>query len=170
MKTLTLTQPYATLIAVGAKKIETRSWSTSYRGELAIHAAKGFPYEARDICKSEPFRSVLLTAGIRFIWGKWRAPGQSGQSDFPLGAVVAICRLEACYRVPLSGGRLHHGHLGLTLPPEEPERSFGNYAPGRFAWLLEDVRRLVEPIPARGALSLWEWEPPEDLASLLETP
>ena len=42
MKALTLTQPWATLIAVGAKRIETRSWGTSYRGRIAIHAAKGF--------------------------------------------------------------------------------------------------------------------------------
>ena len=39
VKVLTLTQPWATLVAIGAKKIETRSWSASYRGPLAIHAA-----------------------------------------------------------------------------------------------------------------------------------
>ena len=43
MKALTLTQPWASLVAIGAKRIETRSWSTPYRGLLAIHAAKGFP-------------------------------------------------------------------------------------------------------------------------------
>jgi hypothetical protein len=43
MKALTLTQPWATLVAIGAKTIETRSWPTSYRGPLAIHAAKGYP-------------------------------------------------------------------------------------------------------------------------------
>lgn len=40
MKALSLTQPWASLVAVGAKRIETRSWRTSYRGPLAIHAAK----------------------------------------------------------------------------------------------------------------------------------
>jgi hypothetical protein len=38
------------------------------------------------------------------------------------------------------------------------EKAFGDYTPGRYAWLLADVRRLPEPIPARGALGLWEWE------------
>lgn len=42
MKALTLTQPYATLVAIGEKRLETRSWRTSYRGPLAIHAAKGW--------------------------------------------------------------------------------------------------------------------------------
>ena len=32
VKALSLTQPWATLVAMGAKRIETRSWATSYRG------------------------------------------------------------------------------------------------------------------------------------------
>ena len=45
MKALTLHQPWATLVAVGEKRIETRSWSTDYRGPLAIHAGKARPFE-----------------------------------------------------------------------------------------------------------------------------
>lgn len=41
MRGLTLHQPWATLIARGAKHYETRSWSTRYRGPLAIHAGAG---------------------------------------------------------------------------------------------------------------------------------
>lgn len=40
---LTLTQPWATLVALGEKHYETRSWDTGYRGLVAIHAAKKFP-------------------------------------------------------------------------------------------------------------------------------
>ena len=39
MKVLSLTEPYATLIKMGIKTIETRSWKTNYRGELYIHAS-----------------------------------------------------------------------------------------------------------------------------------
>ena len=39
MKVLSLTEPYATLIKLGKKKIETRSFKTTYRGELYIHAS-----------------------------------------------------------------------------------------------------------------------------------
>lgn len=38
MKALTVTEPWATLIAIGAKRIETRSWPTEYRGPVAIHS------------------------------------------------------------------------------------------------------------------------------------
>jgi hypothetical protein len=49
-KGLTLLQPWASLIALGVKTIETRSWSTSWRGGLVIHAGKGlrdFPLGTR---------------------------------------------------------------------------------------------------------------------------
>lgn len=43
--------------------------------------------------------------------------------------------------------------------PAEPELPFGNYLPGRFVWELSMVYRLPHPIPATGALGLWEWHP-----------
>lgn len=47
MKVLTLHQPWASLIALGIKTIETRSWSTQYWGPLAIHAGAATPTQAR---------------------------------------------------------------------------------------------------------------------------
>ena len=41
MKVLSLLQPWATLVVMGIKQIETRSWSTAHRGTLLIHASKG---------------------------------------------------------------------------------------------------------------------------------
>jgi hypothetical protein len=43
MKTLTIRQPYASLIIRGIKDIENRTWSTSYRGPLLIHAGLAKP-------------------------------------------------------------------------------------------------------------------------------
>ncbi len=34
---------------------------------------------------------------------------------------------------------------------------YGDFYPGRFAWLLGDVVKLPEPIPCRGHQGLWEW-------------
>lgn len=44
MKALTISQPYANLIARGDKFVENRTWETLYRGTLAIHAGKGTQY------------------------------------------------------------------------------------------------------------------------------
>ncbi|MBY4726644.1 MULTISPECIES: ASCH domain-containing protein [Burkholderia] len=41
MKALSIRQPWAWLVAHGHKDIENRSWPTSYRGPLLIHASKG---------------------------------------------------------------------------------------------------------------------------------
>lgn len=46
MKVLTLKQPWATLICDGMKEYEFRSWKTSYRGPLLIHAGMGIDQEA----------------------------------------------------------------------------------------------------------------------------
>lgn len=46
MKIITLKQPWATIIAEGLKYYEFRSWKTSYRGELLIHAGGGVDTEA----------------------------------------------------------------------------------------------------------------------------
>ena len=40
MKCITVRQPWADLIASGAKRVENRTWRTHHRGPLLIHAAK----------------------------------------------------------------------------------------------------------------------------------
>jgi hypothetical protein len=57
------------------------------------------------------------------------------------------------------GERMHEHHLiEYDIPPDEPELSFGDYTPGRYAWILENVQALPGPIPCKGALGLWEWK------------
>lgn len=40
MKALTIKQPWASLIMECGKDVENRSWSTSFRGRVAIHSSK----------------------------------------------------------------------------------------------------------------------------------
>ncbi len=139
IRAITLTQPWASLVAIGAKRIETRSWRTSYRGWLAIHAGKTFPEQARALCEQEPFRTTLLL-------DETLDPARPIAGQLPRGCIVAIARLDDC--LPMTTIEL----------PDEPERSFGDYAPGRYAWYLSQVQRLPQPISARGALGLWRVE------------
>lgn len=46
MKTLTINQPFATLIVEGLKEYEFRTWKTNYRGEILIHAGKSVDKKA----------------------------------------------------------------------------------------------------------------------------
>lgn len=165
MKALTLTQPWATLVAVGAKRIETRSWVTSYTGPLAIHAAKGFPKDAQDLVLHDwEFYSALqpdLAAEFKAN-GERLVPRQAGHSavrGLPRGAVVATCFLVDClstvYQAP-RGFSVFERYPNLDTVTE---REFGDYSPGRYAWVVDGVKPLAHPIPARGALGLWEWRP-----------
>jgi hypothetical protein len=40
------------------------------------------------------------------------------------------------------------------------QRPYGDFAPGRFAWILDGIEPLIDPIPATGHQTLWEWEEP----------
>lgn len=48
VRTLTMIDPWGTLVALGAKRIEIRSWSTPHHGPLAIHVAKTLPPAAKE--------------------------------------------------------------------------------------------------------------------------
>src|SRR5574342_1248012 len=139
MRAVSLTQPWATLVAIGAKRIETRSWSTPYRGQIAIHAAKGFPTWARELASGEPFRKAL------------RTDDGGGMCYLPLGAVVATSELVDCVRVESAFMRAPL----LERSGTADEEAFGDYSIGRWAWILRGVNRVDPPVPARGSLGLW---------------
>lgn len=158
MKVLTLTQPYATLVAIGAKRIETRNWHTRYRGPLAIHAAQGLgPVGGlrgfSEICTSSPFWEVLNSAG--YCGHHPRQPER--------GAIVAVCELHTCVSTIALATMKSYNELlpngsARTWRLTDQERAFGDYSPNRYAWLLWDIRVLPEPIPAKGALGLWDYD------------
>lgn len=207
MKALTLWQPWASLIAIGAKTIETRGWSTSYRGPLAIHAAQRAPkvdnqygwvgdymlglwapaLDHVDPCDCDEDgevagdRCMARSHPAHALFSDEGAHGWSLATTLPLGAVVATCRLvdvapmidlltgepdellgrsPALYLEPDTGLCLsHHFEAPVRHIDVSDQRPYGDFAPGRFAWLLEDIEPLAEPIPATGRQGLWEWEP-----------
>ncbi|KPV50187.1 hypothetical protein SE17_28415 [Kouleothrix aurantiaca] len=169
---ITLTQPWATLVAIGAKQIETRSWATTYRGPLLIHAAQGLgpggKAGLRALVEREPFNRALCNLsenGMREWWGK------DVVEELPRGAIVARCDLLDCIpthhpNIPsepgkpwFMGARAGVGQHYYEVPPplDSNEYAFGDYTPGRYAWLLSDVQALSTPIPAKGQLGLWTW-------------
>ncbi|MGE0444533.1 MAG: ASCH domain-containing protein [Vicinamibacterales bacterium] len=131
-RALTVTQPHASLLALGQKTIETRSWTTDYRGRVLIHASKALPREAARLAAMPLFREAL---------------GCSPEA-LPLGAVVASARIVNVLPT--------HWIRDLSAR----EQLFGDYTAGRFGWYIADVVRLPEPIKWTGRLGLWT-VPPE---------
>ncbi len=146
MKAITLTQPWATLVAIGAKRFETRSWQPRHLGPIAIHAARGVPAWVGEAVAANPaIRSHLGEHGLTL-------------DSLPHGVVVATADLmwaEPTDSVIISSVVARFG--------SRDEWDLGDYGPGRWAWYLAGVRPLPQPVPARGALHLWEWTPPDGL-------
>jgi hypothetical protein len=143
MMALTLTQPWASLVAIGAKQWETRSWPAKFRGQLAIHAAKGFTADDRRISTDHPLYREALS-NLPFL------------HPFDVaGSVLAIADLTECrpteefFSVGSAGEARKRG---VIISAEE--FAFGNFDEGRFAFKFENVRR-VTPIRCRGALNFW---------------
>lgn len=175
MKALTIHQPYASLIALGRKRIETRSFRTHYRGPLAIHAAARTPRQLPRRTHYGDFTVENDGAGL-LLRGPIAWPYR-----LPVGCIVATAELVDCVEIrgtrSMSGvhdlpheGDLPHQQGGLWIigvnaltggnPTRiEHERPFGNFEPGRFAWLLDNVVSLGDAvIPAKGKQALWNWE------------
>jgi len=176
MKALTLHQPYASLVAIGAKRIETRSRPTKYRGRILIHAGKREPdpgdYGRWYVDLADVLGCAVRTpghvhddvcTGWSSEWGMADEYGAGLYDSLPLGAVVASAVLTDC--VPIitqpdgdapSAGFVYADpdfvqyHPDPDGPParySETERSFGDYTPGRWAWLLDDVKPTTARCP-----------------------
>ena len=147
MLALTLHQPWASAIAIGLKRFETRSWAPPFErlSELAVHAGKQ---------KTVDGRRVFERFAEQFV-----AAGYSSFASLPFGSVVAVAELASVHETeflmvhPVGRALLQRESLSTTV-----EIALGNFDPGRVAWLLRGVRRLPEPIEARGYQKLWRWD------------
>jgi len=140
VKVLSLWEPWASLVIFGVKRIETRSWATEYRGPLVIHASKKVSREQIEICHRDPFRSALRACGI----DRWQ--------DFKLGAAIGTVTLVDCRRI----------ESDADVPSDDdPEYWFGNYAPGRFGWILKRPEVFATAIALRGRQGLFDVAPEE---------
>jgi hypothetical protein len=128
MKAITLKQPFASLVSIGAKTIETCTWSTNYRGPLAIHSG-GFIIPRIDSYSL----SLLIAAGLDC-------------ERLPFEKIIAVARLVSCEKVITSE------------IPCYPQLAFSNFTPGRYALGLADILPLATPIPAKGDSELWDWD------------
>lgn len=144
MKALSLWQPWATLVMIGAKRIETRSWSTSHRGDLLIHAANKSTHEQIELRHEDPFRSALAEAGYR----RWQ--------DLPLGKMLGQVQLDDCLEIVEPDSPLRPGTM---YPPPMPELAFGRYEPGRYGMPLSSPRPFGTPIPYRAQQRMFSVHP-----------
>ena len=129
IKVLSIIEPWATLIKEGKKRIETRSWKTSYRGELYIHAS------SKHIDKSNPNLPNLISLIPNTAMG--------------YGNIICKCKLVDCVYMDQE--------FIEQLQLDSQEFMCGDYKIGRYAWILDDIEELKESIPAKGHLNIWNF-------------
>lgn len=125
---LPLWQPWASLVVLGAKQVETRHWQPPARiigQRIAIHATKTDAHLG--LRRTHPF--------VKYLYGK----------DLPLGALIGSVYVAGW--TTISPG---------DFMPEGDELAFGDYTPGRFAWHLTDPEPLDEPIPWKGSQGIFK--------------
>lgn len=136
MKAISLWQPWASLIAWGYKKYETRHWYTSYRGELLICSAK----------KKQQDQYTCWLGIITVLETELNLTDH----DFPywdtlgFGCAIAVVNLTDCIKMTED----------FIDNQSEAELICGNWEVGRYAWKLENIRP-VENIPIKGAQGLF---------------
>lgn len=139
MKALTLWEPWAWLMAYEQKCVETRCWTTSYRGPIAIHSALRKPSFLGKSALTPAFQEQFMRARQKVF-------GSSQRPEFHFGHVLCIADLVSIEPTE---------RVRAELSPQE--LMFGNYEEGRYAWFFENVRRYEPTIPAKGNRMLWEW-------------
>lgn len=134
MKALTVRQPWCWAIAMGHKNIENRSWTTTHRGPLAIHAAARWDDHATDALRA-------ITRTLKRLGLPYPRTLAEDQPYSGLGKVMAVVDLDDICTAQLDGETCECG------PWAQPRQAH---------WQLRNVRRLTKPIPAKGRLSLWD--------------
>lgn len=126
MRVLTISEPFASLIASGRKFVENRSWPTTYRGPLAIHAGKGTQYRTRKQLEAEFADSV--------------------------GCIIATCEVVACIEL----AQPHKEQVEELEAAGISWDAFKSHehTEGPWCWILSEVRR-CEPIKVTGKQGLW---------------
>ena len=99
MKAISLWQPWASAIALGMKRNETRHWHSSYRGPLLIHAAK---------------KKNKLPPDLIEVFGQ-------DISDMPYGSIICRVNLVDCQLITLQN-RPPEGTLERALGDYTPGR------------------------------------------------
>lgn len=133
MYALSLLQPWASLVVMDVKTIETRKWQTAHRGPLLIHA--GQRKAGSVIAEELPIK-------------KWTPSFR----QLPFGAIIGqvnLVDIRPVESLHLSSSALATATLELNV--------FGDETLNKYAWIFEDAMLFNKPIPARGHLYLWSY-------------
>lgn len=165
MDAISLWQPWASLIACGAKPYETRDWAPPARligQRIAICAGKKVSQNgvalAMELVRDDGMAARLYHRGCPLnMMGDFSL--SPGIALFPVGCVVCTALLDGAFLLgdPAKGTAVPSAHVAKRLISRKMPECFtvryddyGDYSPGRWAWLLRDVEICKPPIAVKG--------------------
>ena len=146
---LSIKQPYASWIVYGSKFCENRTWSTSYRGELFIHASSwsredGVSLDPDDYDYPVPIGHIIGSVNLLTCRPVEEIERYLGSSSL----IEADPELDGAVRALAGEPRNFSGALsGVVCGPQ--------------CWLMSDRRPLTTPVETKGKLRVWKFELPE---------
>ena len=161
-RVLTLWEPWATLVVHGIKKIETRPKPTSWtvekdifdgvtKGTYLIHAAQKWTKVQRDLCNCEPFISSLNSIV---------KDETTLEQLLNIGHIIGSVEVKECLKIESDLKRVATAHIRYENQPfacvSGDEYHFGDYTPGRSAWILQNPQVLKTPIPYKGGQGYYQ--------------
>jgi hypothetical protein len=150
MKTLSIKQPWASLIAHGIKDIENRTWKTNFRGRIYIHASASWDIrsnsnDVRDLLNWEQRRAIPSNVDHKFIDRGVIVKDE----EMPLSAIIGEVDIVDCV--------INHESIWAE---KDPNIYLNGKKVNVYNWVLGNAVLYDEPIlNVKGKLSLWEFKP-----------
>jgi len=165
IKALTVWQPWASLIIIGAKPIEWRKWrlSQSMVGERFVNHAGSRPIRRDEV-------EGLLAMCLRERRQRDRGQPITHPTTLDVDkAIKLLDRIVAGDTLPI-GAALGTGVFGeprlasdLGFPVDSDRLEMQNWG-----WPISEIERWEEPIAIAGAQGLWRWPEPDPAWLLAE--
>ncbi len=155
LRALSLHQPWASAVADGVKLWETRSWSTKHRGPLAICSTKAAPAQPLIYGQGKPMPRGFVLAVVDLVDVLPIGDSYSFSTGIFEGEECPTAGLDVVVRHPRLSDRLPEslwwdrwgGQATVEISDQLP---WGDFTPGRWAWHLDAIRPLPEPVPVTG--------------------
>lgn len=152
MKTITIKQPWASLICEGVKDIENRTWQTNFRGRVLVHAG------ADNLLKKCEFIDDLLSVEQIIDTSNNNKETEIFGSKLYTGAIIGSVEIVDCVinhqsiwaektQIPYLADVLED--IKLIGKPIKPKIIYN--------WVLANPIIFTEPIPVKGKLSFWDY-------------
>ena len=142
MKTLSIKQPWAYLIACGLKDIENRTWKTKYRGKILIHTSSKSDNEPYQLFTDEQWDEIEKNQMDPEVFNSYK----------DLGMIIGEVDIVDCVI----------NHSSIWAEKSIPQHS-GFFDIHRnkpiYNWVLSNPVLYDKPIlNVKGKLNLWNYE------------